>query len=137
VLVSPDSATCHYYRKDKSLTIPINKDHSNMIKFSRGDSSLGPVLISIKELCSLEKLTTGFPPPEDDIAWDSRSIAPSLETDATLVENTLLMEQEAMLRDLGLLLKGIEGMIKNIGRRSEGRLSNDHQECTKNWTHRS
>lgn len=111
MLVSPDSATCHYYRKDKSLTIPINKDHSNMIKFSRGDSTLGPVLVSLKELCSLEQLTNGFPPPEDDMRWDSRSIAPSLETEATLVENSVLMEREAMLRDLGLLLKGIEGTI--------------------------
>ncbi|KAK5989024.1 hypothetical protein PT974_10522 [Cladobotryum mycophilum] len=35
VLVNPDSATCHQNRKSKALTIPINDDHTNMVKFSR------------------------------------------------------------------------------------------------------
>ncbi|KAK3319651.1 hypothetical protein B0T19DRAFT_270056 [Cercophora scortea] len=52
VLVSPDSATNNQCRKDKSVTIPINRDHSNMVKFSRGDAQLGIVLSSIIEVCS-------------------------------------------------------------------------------------
>ncbi|KAH8895466.1 hypothetical protein GQ53DRAFT_715140 [Thozetella sp. PMI_491] len=51
VLVNPDSATCRYNRKNKAITIPINEDHSNMVKFSRGDLNLGPVLSCLRELC--------------------------------------------------------------------------------------
>ncbi|KAK3690388.1 hypothetical protein B0T22DRAFT_499792 [Podospora appendiculata] len=47
VLVSPDSATSYQCQWNKSVTIPINEDHSNMVKFSPGDANLRLVLSSI------------------------------------------------------------------------------------------
>jgi len=53
VLVDRNSATCHYYRKDRSITIPINQDHSGMVKFSRSDQNLSVIIQALAELCSI------------------------------------------------------------------------------------
>ncbi|KAH6857077.1 hypothetical protein B0I37DRAFT_89683 [Chaetomium sp. MPI-CAGE-AT-0009] len=57
VLVNPESATFHNCRKDKSVTIPIGKDHSSMVKFGRGDTYLGIITNSIAEICPTAQLT--------------------------------------------------------------------------------
>ncbi|KAK3290170.1 uncharacterized protein B0H64DRAFT_368987 [Chaetomium fimeti] len=51
VLVNLDSATCYHWRKNKSMTIPINEDHANMVKFSKGHADLGTIIHLIDELC--------------------------------------------------------------------------------------
>ncbi|KAK0701077.1 hypothetical protein B0H67DRAFT_547600 [Lasiosphaeris hirsuta] len=56
VLVNPASATSNYYLKKKSITIPIDKDHSGMVKFTRGDVHLGIITASIAEICSTTHL---------------------------------------------------------------------------------
>ncbi|RYP29592.1 hypothetical protein DL767_006644 [Monosporascus sp. MG133] len=56
VLVNPASATSNYYWKNKSITIPIHKDHSGMVKFTRGDAHLGIIKASIAEICSTTHL---------------------------------------------------------------------------------
>ncbi|KAK0638959.1 hypothetical protein B0T16DRAFT_235197 [Cercophora newfieldiana] len=62
VLVNRDSATSNHYRKDKSVTIPIQKDHSNMVKFSRGDTSLAIITSSIAEiLAAVQFASSGDP----------------------------------------------------------------------------
>lgn len=50
ILVDPESATYHNL-KDSSATIPINQDHSSMVKFPRGDPDLGVILHAIAQLC--------------------------------------------------------------------------------------
>jgi hypothetical protein len=57
VLVNRDSATSNYYRKDKSVTIPIQSDHSNMVKFGRGDVNLAIVTSLIAEIFTAADLT--------------------------------------------------------------------------------
>lgn len=52
VLVNPESATSRNYRTNQSSTIPIDEDHSNMVKFPPGDATLGVVIHSLRELCS-------------------------------------------------------------------------------------
>ncbi|CAH0002163.1 unnamed protein product [Clonostachys byssicola] len=55
ILVSPDSATCYFNSKNKIMTIPIDKDHSSMVKFSRGDKDLEIILQTIGELCYIKQ----------------------------------------------------------------------------------
>ncbi|KAK1751162.1 hypothetical protein QBC47DRAFT_392355 [Echria macrotheca] len=52
LLVNPASATCNWSRKDKSRTIPIDGDHSTMVKFSLGDPDLGIVMMVLSKICS-------------------------------------------------------------------------------------
>ncbi|VUC25820.1 unnamed protein product [Clonostachys rosea] len=51
VLVNPDSATSYRNTKNKIMTIPIDKDHSGMVKFSSGDRDLETILLILAELC--------------------------------------------------------------------------------------
>ncbi|KAK7215375.1 hypothetical protein V2G26_003378 [Clonostachys chloroleuca] len=52
VLVNPDSATSYHNRKDKTSILPINENHSNMVKFSSGNTNLGSILVLLREMCS-------------------------------------------------------------------------------------
>ncbi|CAH0005040.1 unnamed protein product [Clonostachys byssicola] len=52
VLVNPDSATSYYNRKDKASILPINENHSNMVKFSSGNPNLGSILVLLREICA-------------------------------------------------------------------------------------
>uniref|UniRef100_A0A8H7K9E9 Uncharacterized protein n=1 Tax=Bionectria ochroleuca TaxID=29856 RepID=A0A8H7K9E9_BIOOC len=55
VLVNPDSATCgRNIGAAKVMTIPINENHSNIVKFSRGHKDLPTIIQTISELCSQE-----------------------------------------------------------------------------------
>ncbi|KAH8897208.1 hypothetical protein GQ53DRAFT_803263 [Thozetella sp. PMI_491] len=120
ILVSPDSATCQRYRKDKSSTIPINKDHSGMVKFSKGDSSLGPILVSLSELCSSPELAGSAPSSTTytvDAPWDVQRTAASLDIDATLDDLSIPSSQGTVLQDLGLLLEKIEEIYKELDSR--------------------
>ncbi|KAH6617141.1 hypothetical protein F5144DRAFT_541013 [Chaetomium tenue] len=86
VLVSRDSATCRHSRNNKSATIPINQNHSNMVKFSRGDATIGTIITSIKEICSPSNLLqrsdmnagvfVEFPEGEAVVDDTSQDIAP-------------------------------------------------------------
>jgi hypothetical protein len=42
----------NHNHNDKASTIPINKDHYNMVKFPKGDANLGLIISAIMELCS-------------------------------------------------------------------------------------
>ncbi|CAH0046161.1 unnamed protein product [Clonostachys solani] len=52
LLVNPDSATCHHDVDDETVTIPIDEDHSNMVKFSRGNATLPAIIATLRRLCS-------------------------------------------------------------------------------------
>ncbi|VUC24512.1 unnamed protein product [Clonostachys rosea] len=55
VLVNPYSATCgRNIGTTKVMTIPINENHSNIVKFSRGHKDLPTIIQTISELCSQE-----------------------------------------------------------------------------------
>ncbi|VUC31502.1 unnamed protein product [Clonostachys rosea] len=59
VLVNPDSATCHRNTTEKLKTIPIDENHSDMVKFSRGHKDLPTIILTIRELSSQEE--SGIP----------------------------------------------------------------------------
>ncbi|KEY73755.1 hypothetical protein S7711_10189 [Stachybotrys chartarum IBT 7711] len=56
ILVNPDSATSHRNRDSKSkwFTVPINEDHTNMVKFTRGSANLGTVVSLVADLCGVQ-----------------------------------------------------------------------------------
>ncbi|CAG9977302.1 unnamed protein product, partial [Clonostachys byssicola] len=60
VLVNPDSATSYRNTKNKIMTIPIDKDHSGMVKFSSGDRDLETILLILAELCDQQDHRSGM-----------------------------------------------------------------------------
>jgi len=108
VLVNPASATCHYYRKKRSMTIPINKDHSHMVKYSKGDVNLGVILHSIAELCA-PKQHELVHHPEHSAAHIS--ISSSTDQYAGAVLGGFLDDSDdfKMLKALGHVLSRIDG----------------------------
>ncbi|KAL7895514.1 hypothetical protein HDV64DRAFT_95259 [Trichoderma sp. TUCIM 5745] len=106
-LVNIDSATGHYHRKDKSLMIPINKDHSNMVKFSRGDNDLGKILISLKELCSLKERLGQPLFATNDASRDQQTLS-GTNTDYYSTSERVWAEDEEVLVDLGSVLTSVQ-----------------------------
>ncbi|KAM0511390.1 hypothetical protein ACHAPE_009905 [Trichoderma viride] len=107
VLVNTDSATCHYYSKDKSLTIPINKDHSNMVKFSRGDNDLGKIIVSLKELCSLQGRLGQLLLATNDASQNQQSFLRA-NVDSKSTGDGILTEDSELLIDLGSVLSLVQ-----------------------------
>lgn len=111
VLVTPESATCHYCRKDRSLTIPINENHSNMVKFGRGDPNLGVIIYSLSELCSSTQYRSANPQsiePDQSAGHEPRDRQSfGLGSSANPLEQ---LEGIKTLRELERLLLSIEGM---------------------------
>ncbi|CAH0028864.1 unnamed protein product [Clonostachys rhizophaga] len=105
VLVNPYSATCgRNIGATKVTTIPINENHSNIVKFSRGHKNLSTIIQTISELCSHE--------PNNIAA----SLVHTIETPRNRPNNpksylelpTLSEEDCITLKDLELLLSSIE-----------------------------
>jgi len=110
VLVNSYSATSHYYRKDKSVTIPIHRDHSNMVKFSRGDAYLVIITSSIAELCTFAQLINQSEPAVSDGA------AVCSDPDQDLPESRVPGDDEnyskyPSLVELSEILSTLEGMF--------------------------
>lgn len=113
--MSRDSATCRYYRKDKSATIPINQNHSSMVKFSRGDATMGVIISLIKETCSPCHILLQH---SEINAGVSARFDNNLPKDEATVENNtqykgiarLDLPCEEALRTLGKLFDGLDGM---------------------------
>ncbi|KAL7920620.1 hypothetical protein ACQKWADRAFT_298002 [Trichoderma austrokoningii] len=105
VLVNIDSATCHYYRDDRSLTIPINKDHSNMVKLSRGDNDLGKVIISLNELLT-ERLSQPLLVGNDASQDGQTFLGGNMDSQST--SKNILTEDDELLIDLGSFLSSIQ-----------------------------
>jgi len=116
-LVSPESATSHYCRKNKAVTIPINRNHSDMVKFTRGDTNLGSIISSLKDMLPPSKTTdetllainspstTGSEPPanlrDDDLKRDF--LRDRFDEDAMIDR-----DDDGLLKDFHLKFKGIE-----------------------------
>jgi len=119
VLVDPDSATCHNNRKNKAATIPIHKDHSNMVKFTRGDTCFGIIAVSIAEISSTQ-LTDSLASKvhgshslteieEAPLAADSNTRDDLPET--YLSESFTSLEDYMALKDLDELMSALEGTL--------------------------
>lgn len=108
VLVNTDSATCHYHRGDRSVTIPINKDHSNMVKFSRGDVDLDKIIISLNEL-STERLGQPLLVAGDSFQDEQTLLRANMDSQFT--SESVLTEDDKLLKDLGAILLSIQGTL--------------------------
>jgi hypothetical protein len=108
--VNPDSATCNHNRNDKSSTIPINEDHSNMVKFSEGDVNLGLIIPALMDLCSPRPSICGSSFSAD---LDPPSPINSLgsDIDGLSKDDTTLKHIDAIMNELGQILSGMEGTI--------------------------
>ncbi|KAK0714484.1 hypothetical protein B0H67DRAFT_553198 [Lasiosphaeris hirsuta] len=109
ILVSIASATCHYHRKDKSVTIPINESHSNMVKFSRGDPNLEIIMESVRDLCSRRNRHQARRGSE--AAEESRSDPLG---DAHQAGKKKDMEGEETIKELGKLIASIDDLHNSI-----------------------
>ncbi|KAH6640664.1 hypothetical protein F5144DRAFT_105787 [Chaetomium tenue] len=114
VLVNPESATCHHFRKDKSVTIPINEDHSNMVKFSRDDATLRIIIHSLSELCSPRasraKESSGV-----DMVSETERIPPNNDVHpAPIGEEPRLSDSNEILRQWEYLTLSIEAIYNNL-----------------------
>ncbi len=54
-MVTRESATGGRCHSDPASTIQINKDHSSMVKFTRGDQLIPNITSKIREVCNLER----------------------------------------------------------------------------------
>ncbi|CAG9990569.1 unnamed protein product [Clonostachys byssicola] len=110
VLVNPDSATCHNNTKNKLSTIPINKNHSNMVKFSRGDKDLGSILSYVSEL-SAKNRSSGSP-----LTLDLPGITQDNATEANtgLGRIKTLTEDQETLQDMCKTFSSVEGFYLEV-----------------------
>ncbi|KAI9164142.1 Protein SERAC1 [Paramyrothecium foliicola] len=119
VLVNPDSATCYRNRSQKHLsyTIPINEDHTNLAKFSRGDVNLATILSLCRKMCDVSIPTprdigvspSEYESPEGSIIYTTTESAgvPPIAVRAIDVS-----ENEQLLEDLGYLLSSLEEWLQ-------------------------
>ncbi|CRK16662.1 hypothetical protein BN1708_002918 [Verticillium longisporum] len=129
VLVNPDSATCYFNRHDKTATIPINKDHSNMVKFSRGDANLSSILVSLLELCSLPQAARGLPSVPEVQAQTQTPVPPNsghvgtddeadddddASTSQPIEYASIPVQGDEMMRRLGNMLKSIDELHRTL-----------------------
>ncbi|KAK1238167.1 hypothetical protein MKX08_002746 [Trichoderma sp. CBMAI-0020] len=105
ILVNPESATCHYYRNDKSLTIPINKDHSNMVKFSRGNNDLRKIIFSLNDLLN-EQMDQAFLVANDPFQGQQALLEGHMNYRSA--GEGVLAEDIELLLDLGSILSSIQ-----------------------------
>ncbi|KAI0881327.1 uncharacterized protein GGS22DRAFT_172943 [Annulohypoxylon maeteangense] len=54
VLVTPESATRGLLKVNESQTFPLNENHSNIVKFSRGHEDYGVVVNKLAQICCLD-----------------------------------------------------------------------------------
>lgn len=116
--MSRDSATCRYYRKDRSATIPINQNHSNMVKFSRGDATMGVVISLIKEICSAShvlqhpEMNAGVSVGFDHSLPGGEATLETTSVDVDIGSEDLPCEEP--LKALGKLLDDLDSMFKPL-----------------------
>jgi len=103
-----------------AVTIPINKDHSNMVKFTRGDTNLKTVIASLNEML------VEFPPlgiSDQQKLSISRPVATGsarallndgLEDGKSFHVSTDDNEDENLLKDLDRTLETLEGLRNDL-----------------------
>src|SRR4051812_22908419 len=111
VLVNPDSATSHYFRKDKSVTIPIHKNHSNMVKFTRGDTSLGIIIASLAELCSRTQLADHSRPKRPSGTVTDSNGNPLGSQLSSRTQGCEENVDHTALEELGEIFSALDGML--------------------------
>ncbi|EAQ88998.1 hypothetical protein CHGG_05617 [Chaetomium globosum CBS 148.51] len=121
VLVNPESATSHNYRTNKSLTIPINEDHSNMVKFPRDDANLRLILHSLSEICSpnrpVEPVGNGSDNEigrRDTLGTVPVSISDSTQKDWLPIGSSMSCEGEDALTKLGQLFASMTDLHREL-----------------------
>ncbi|CAH0043437.1 unnamed protein product [Clonostachys solani] len=105
VPVNPDSATCgRNIGAAKVMTIPINENHSNIVKFPRGHKDLPTIIQTISELCSQEPnniATSSINTIEKPRSWSKNP--------KSYLELPNLSEEDCVtLKDLDFLLSSIQ-----------------------------
>ncbi|PNP46477.1 hypothetical protein THARTR1_10799 [Trichoderma harzianum] len=111
VLVNRDSATCNYNGNDGSLTIPINKSHSNMVKFSRGDNDLGKIIFSLNDF-----LQNGLGQPllTANGAFQGRPALLEMNMDHRSAIEGVLTEGEEVLSDLSSVSSAVQEIYDDL-----------------------
>lgn len=71
VMVSPKSATRNLHNSNPDLTIQIDENHSNMVKFATGDHRIVIISRKMREICGMAEPTT-----EDVLTQPSNNGAP-------------------------------------------------------------
>ncbi|VUC30839.1 unnamed protein product [Clonostachys rosea] len=110
LLVAPDSATCHNNTKNNTITVPIDRDHSSMVKFSSGDRYLDTIIHILFEICAHDQsensLTRidGYQEQAELRQHDSRS----LNSDVVSAEN------QEILQVLGQILKSMKDINEDL-----------------------
>lgn len=89
LLVNPDSATCHCNSKNKALTVPIDKDHSSLVKLSNGDKDLNTIISILSNICAQEHLGSQLAWVDERQAYDGtrQENGPSLKFDVISSES--------------------------------------------------
>ncbi|KAK0645794.1 hypothetical protein B0T16DRAFT_492873 [Cercophora newfieldiana] len=108
VLVNVESATSHYCRKDQLTTFPINEDHSNMVKFSRGDPNLGLVTQIIVDFCALDGHSGCRAGTSIDVPKNNAVGLNVLGPEVDLANTSEGLPETKMLDELGGLLQAVE-----------------------------
>jgi polynucleotide 5'-kinase involved in rRNA processing len=106
--VNPDSATCgRNIGAAKVMTIPINENHSNIVKFFRGHKDLPTIIQTISELCSQETNNISAPSIHPIETPRNRPKNPK-----SYLELPTLSEEDCItLKDLERLFSSIQGIF--------------------------
>ena len=79
LLVDPDSATCRMVQGSPEKTIPINRSHSEMVKFRSDDIELDTILSKIRDICDLD----GHQEPHSKLAPPPPNLLPAIADDTS------------------------------------------------------
>ncbi|KAG8163153.1 hypothetical protein KVR01_007631 [Diaporthe batatas] len=75
VMVSRESATRHLCRSQPSLTVQIDENHSDMVKFGIGSKYIGIIASKLGTICAMPEHTTAQFPSEPSRKLDENALA--------------------------------------------------------------
>lgn len=81
-----------------------------MVKFSRGDNDLGKIIISLKELCSLQGRLGQLLLATNDASQNQQSFLRA-NVDSKSTGDGILTEDSELLIDLGSVLSSVQGKL--------------------------
>lgn len=95
------------------MTIPINENHSDMVKFGRGDSNLKIVINSLLELCQPSQPSKAFKSMRDNTYPMGRTNSPVFDgnTLSTDDDHQASRDHDIVLQSLGDLLTSVQGEL--------------------------
>ncbi|OIW26426.1 hypothetical protein CONLIGDRAFT_472512 [Coniochaeta ligniaria NRRL 30616] len=113
IMVTRESATRGRWRSNPSSTLPIDEDHSNMVKLPAGDHRIGQIISLINEICRSDQITPavaqpkqGLPPgrPHDGPFARPQGSHDAMDTPSLWYtsKDIVLWDHDLILRDLRL-----------------------------------